>query len=431
MKNLLKKLTLFLLVLPFSIAYAQVSPNNNVQFLSSLKDKKWDMANSLLTTNLKKKINAIQLQQLFESLRPRLGAFESFKKEPIKKDHDSTFYIGKFSNASLVIHIITNDSLKIAGFFFKPLSQLYALPSYADTTKYTTIDTFINSAEIRLPSIITVPKKNLGAKIPVIIFIGGSGPSDKDESTGVLKPFKDISIGLAVNNIASLRFDKRTLQYLPHPEKITVEEEYYIDVKNAISLAKTIKNVDLNKIYIIGHSLGGMLAPIILQKNPELAGAILLEASSRPMEDLILEQSAYLNKIDSGNVSKAQLNLIENEVSKVKTIKESDSTKIYFNIPGYYWLSLKSQDPIFVAKQIKQQSIFIIQGGSDYQVTEKDYSIWRKELTNSKNVRFMDFPKINHAIMEANGVLSPDQYNQPGNVPYYIIAKLSEYINTH
>ena len=99
---------------------------------------------------------------------------------------------------------------------------------------------------------------------PVAILVHGSGPQDRDESFGPNRPFRDLAAGLATKGIAVLRYDKRTKRY---PESFadlknpTVKEETVDDVSSAIEYLKYRPEIDGRRITVIGHSLGGMLAP--------------------------------------------------------------------------------------------------------------------------------------------------------------------------
>jgi esterase/lipase len=404
--------------------------DKNTQFLSDVKSKNWNHAITYFTPDLRNKINGAQLNKLFDGIALQIGQLESFDSTAVKKKGKSFFYIGRFTNTTLAININTDDSAKIVGFFFRPISELYEPPSYADHNKYLVSESILISGKYKLPLVVTLPTRQQGSKFPVVIFLGGSGPSDYDETVGAQKPFKDISIGLALNGIASIRFHKRTFVYKDFPNGITINEEYLLDIKSAVEYVKKMATVDTNNIYIIAHSLGGMLTPLILGKNPEVKGAVLLEANARPLQELIYEQAAYLNKTDTLKVSTKQLKALAWEINKITTITEADSTNTYFHAKGKYWLSLKKYDPIQTAQRLKNQSLLIIQGGNDYQVTGKDYKIWTRGLKNNKKAAFYFDPNINHSLVESRGTMSPDEYLEPSNVSISLILKMVTWIKS-
>lgn len=116
----------------------------------------------------------------------------------------------------------------------------------------------------KLPGRFTFPKE--GKNFPIVILVHGSGPHDMDETIGPNKPFKDLAEGLASKGVATLRYYKRTKRYpnevMKEPE-INIYNEVVDDALEAIKLAAAHDKLDEKKLFVLGHSLGGMLAPKI------------------------------------------------------------------------------------------------------------------------------------------------------------------------
>jgi len=427
---------LFGLVFFFSLTTsAQSNSAINTKFLNDVVKQNWNEAESCLSGFLKSQIKDGGLKKLFDGISSQVGSLQSFDTIPGHSIDKSKInqYIAHFTKQTLTLQIASNDSSKIIGFYLLPLAQSYKTPQYAISSKIQERKVGIPSGSIKLTGVFTTPIVNDKKKFPLVIFVGGSGPTDEDETMEAEKPFKDISLGLAIQGISSLRFTKRTSTY---PDKFkdksyTINDEYLEDVKNAILFAKTLDDIDSLKIFILGHSQGGMLAPLLLKQNTLLAGAILLEANARPIEDLIYEQSVYLSHFNKDTANATNLKKLKSEIQTIKTISQVDSNKLFFNVKGSYWLSLKSYDPLKTAKALKNAKLLIIQGGKDYQVTEKDYLLWKKTLSPNVNVGFKFYPKINHALVETDGNPLPQDYEIPLNVPFYIITDISSWINKH
>ncbi len=174
-----------------------------------------------------------------------------------------------------------------------------------------------------------------------------------------------------------------------------------------------------------------MLAPEIAFESKEVKGIIMMAANARPLEDLILEQMNYILSMDSLTTSEAkQLETISKQVAKVKsnelTVK-TPSLELPFNVPASYWIALKKYNQLEVAKKI-QSRIFILQGERDYQVTMTDFELWKKTLSDHKNVSFKSYPKLNHLFIEGSGKSKPAEYEKPGNVAEDVITDISEWI---
>jgi dienelactone hydrolase len=425
----MKKIFWFLLfVVCFTKVQAQDKIDVGSKFLNFVFEKQWQNAQGLFDISVKDKVSLSMLEQIFSGLQTQVGEFKSFDKPATLGKSNN--YIGHFTKMMVDIQINVNDSSKIIGFFFLPVSKLYKLPPYADDTKYKTEQIAIVYNKFLLPGLITIPIQTSNYKVPIVIFIGGSGPSDMDETIEAEKPFKDLSIGLALNGIASLRYNKRTYSYHDLSGNLTIKEEYLEDITSAIKLAKNTPGIDSNKIFIAGHSLGGMISPLVLKENPSLTGAIILEGNARKIEDLMYEQLSHLSQINYIKTTDDSLKQVYNAVQAIKKITVKDTSITYFNVKGSYWLFLNAYHPLAVAANIKTQKIFIIQGGRDYQVTKTDFDIWVKALSKNKNVSFKFYPLLNHALDESKGALSPAEYLEPLNTPIYLANDISSWIKS-
>ena len=147
-----------------------------------------------------------------------------------------------------------------------------------------------NVGDNELPGMLTLPKGV--QKPPVVILIQGSGSSDMNESLGTApnRPFEDIAHGLAEQGVATLRYNKRTYQY-PSGGGDTIQYEMLDDAAAAVKLLGSDGRVDANRIYLLGHSLGGMMAPKIAADNPQIKGFVSMAGSLRTFQELSLDQN--------------------------------------------------------------------------------------------------------------------------------------------
>jgi dienelactone hydrolase len=269
-----------------------------------------------------------------------------------------------------------------------------------------------------------------------VVLVHGSGPNDRDETILANKPFRDLAWGLASRGIAVLRYEKRTKEHgakfvATVLSQLTVKEETIDDALSAVAQLRATDGIDPKRIFVLGHSLGGTVAPRIGQADPNLAGLIILAGATRPLEDLMVEQTRYLLSLESKPSEEDQANVKELllEVAKVKKLTAADasSSSLLLNAPPGYWLDLREHDPLAAVKTLPQP-LLILQGGRDYQVTVADYEGWKKALDSRPGVTFKLYPDLNHLFMAGEGKSTPAEYEHPGHVAESVITDIAEWI---
>ncbi len=159
---------------------------------------------------------------------------------------------------------------------------------------YNSEDVEFNNADnsIHYGATFTYPKT--GNSFPVIILITGSGQQDRDETIGLHKPFAVIADHLAKNGFAVLRTDDRGMGKTTGDPSIGTSADFANDVEVAINYIKTRKEINSNKIGLMGHSEGGMIAPMVATRNKAVSFVIMLAGPGIPVPDLMSEQSEAL-----------------------------------------------------------------------------------------------------------------------------------------
>jgi dienelactone hydrolase len=271
---------------------------------------------------------------------------------------------------------------------------------------------------------------------PALVIVHGSGAADRDLTFGPNKPYRDIAMGLAARGIAALRYDKRTKvhpeQFTGHP--FTVKEETIDDALAAVALLRKTEHIDPKRIYVLGHSLGGMLVPRIGKADPAIAGFVIAAGNTRSFEELILDQLASTAPPPEMQTEemKAQIEKLRQEVAKIKeiTAAEGESSKLVFGAPAAYWLDMRAYDPAVAAKGLKQP-LLIVQGERDYQVTMKDFERWKAVLSGRASVTFKTYPALNHLFMAGEGKSTPAEYVRPGHVSEQLIEDVAGWVKAH
>ena len=280
---------------------------------------------------------------------------------------------------------------------------------------------------------------NPDGPVPAAILVHGSGSTDMDEKISANKPFRDLAEGLAAHGIAVIRYDKRSYA---HPRKLlkipafTVFDETIEDVLLAAAMLRADERVDAKNIFIIGHSMGGMLAPRIDVQGGDFAGLVIMAGTPRRLEAVLFEQldefiknssglTRYLATRQKAGLVKKLTGIYEMDDEKTKTIKILGGTT------AYYFKDLGEPDvPAFLAETKKP--ILVMQGVKDAQVrVDLDFDKYKELLAGRDNTFFKLYPELNHLfIKSAYGDLKnvKKDYKIPGKVAEYAMDDIAAFI---
>lgn len=294
------------------------------------------------------------------------------------------------------------------------------------------MDFTVGSGEWTLPGTLTVPLDSAGP-CPAVVLVHGSGPNDRDESVGSVKMFRDLAWGLASRGIAVLRYEKRTREHakLINLATLTVQEETIDDALTAVRQLRQSGKVDPKRIFVLGHSLGGMVAPRIGQADPQIAGLIIMAGPSHPLEEVVVEQIRYLQSLkgEPSQEEKEQLREAESQAASVKKLCAADvsSSNMFLGARTAYWLDLNAHEPVSEARNLKQP-LLILQGGRDFQVNKANFDDWEHALAGVHNVSFKWYPDLNHFFVPGKGESTLEEYDRPGNVAEPVVTDIAHWV---
>jgi dienelactone hydrolase len=378
-----------------------------------------------------------KVKELWESLTTQSGAFKRRTTASSQKiqSYEMVIITCEFERDTLGMRIVVNPVGKIAGLSFVPSSALapYQPPSYVRQNHFHEAEVKLGKAPWDLPGTLTLPKGS--GPFPAVVLVHGSGPNDRDETIGPNKPFRDLAWGLATQGIAVLRYEKRTREHaremMAMMKTLTVKEETIDDALSAVSILRKTKAVDTRRVCVLGHSLGAMLIPRIGRLTTAVAGFVLLAGPARPLEDLMLEQYAYIFSLDTARAAAKTLQLDEmkRQVAKIKTLQgpRPDSSETLLSLPRSYWEDLKGYDPPDMARTLSTP-LLVLQGGRDYQVTLIDYEKWKAAVGMKPNVHFKVYPALNHLFIEGSGKSTPSEYDVAGHVSEEVVTDITGWI---
>ena len=408
-------------------------------FVQALGEGRYDEARKTFGAEMAKAIDEQQLAQVWISATASGGAFDSVSDAnatPVG-DNDRVVVSVKLANGTVDVSVVyPRSGAEIVGLHIGEVVSPYAAPAYVDATKFTATEVNVGEGALALPATLCTPSG--AGPFPIVLLVHGSGPGDRDESIGPSKPFRDLAEGLASRGVAVLRWEKRTHGHVAalamDPTALTIKEEYLDDVAAAIKLARATPSIDPARVFIVGHSQGGMMMPKLLALDPKLRGGVSMSGNARRFEDAFVPQYEYLAKATGQAdvpLAKQQIEDMRKRVARVKDPALSESTKatdLPLDVPPKYWLSLRGYDQVATAKTLPQPLLFL-QGGRDYQVTEaEDLALWKKGLAGKTNATFKVYPKLNHAYFAGEGTIGPAEYLTLGHVDAQVIDDLVAFV---
>ncbi|MBR3952160.1 MAG: alpha/beta fold hydrolase [Oscillospiraceae bacterium] len=262
--------------------------------------------------------------------------------------------------------------------------------------------------EFPLNGILTVPE-NCGKKVPAVVFVHGSGSSNMDEKVMKLTPFKDLAKGLAKRGIASVRYDKRSFAHgrkMLKKGSLTVREEVIEDAVLASKLLKMDSRIDPEKVFIIGHSMGAMLAPRIDAEGGDFCGLILMAGTLDTLEGVLFRQ---LEEMKNGKskimawVASMQDKKFRKSFEHLYEISDEEAKKRKYagGVDLYYFKEMgKHRAAEYLEKT--EKPVLIMQGSRDLQVDfEKDFGGYKRLFGERKNFSFGLYEGLNHCFVPA------------------------------
>ena len=401
-----------------------------------------------LAEHLKPYLPAGALQATWQGLEQQVGAFQKQSETSVVQTPQGPVQVVTctFERASLDMNIVLNEAAQIVSLTITPVGTVeqqanasYEPPMYAHPELFQEREVQIGHAEWVLPGTLSVPQ-GVGP-FAAVVLVHGSGPQDRDETIPPNKPFRDLAWGLASQGIAVLRYDKRTKVYAnsmkSEIDTLTVKEETVDDALAAVALLRTRPEIDAQQIFVLGHSLGGFLAPRIGAADREIHGLIFLAGSARPLEDVLLDQMTYVLSLNMPDlqVRQQQLAAVKKQVELIKDpdrLPTAAATDLPFNIPAAYWLDLNAYHPEKVVQTLKQPMLFLL-GEGDYQVTQDDFHIWQQALEGRSDVQFILYPGLSHLFMPIEGgqKATPATYTVAGHVVAEVVNEIGNWIKQH
>jgi pimeloyl-ACP methyl ester carboxylesterase len=272
----------------------------------------------------------------------------------------------------------------------------YSAPSGAP---YTAEEIVVQTpAGLRLSGTLTIPRARATGRAPAVVTITGSGPEDRDEESTALKgyrPFRELADTLGRRGIAVLRLDDRGVNGSDVGPRTVTSQDFADDIRAGVAYLHTRPEIDPARIALVGHSEGGMIAPMIASTDTTVRAIVLMAGTASTGREILRAQQVYA--VDS----MAHLTGAAREAALAHSAKATDS--LAASTP---WMKFFLEyDPSIIARRVKTP-VLILQGATDRQVPPSEAEKLAKAFRAGGNSRVAVrvFPATNHLfVADATG----------------------------
>jgi dienelactone hydrolase len=278
---------------------------------------------------------------------------------------------------------------------------------------YISQDTTFKSGTLKLAGTVTVPKDK-GKKFPACIIISGSGPLDRNGKVpglGFSVQYKAIAHELSNSGILVLRYDKIGVGKSEGDFKTASLSDLVSDAKAGIEYLRSRKDVDTNRICLIGHSEGAIIAPMIAAEDTSIKAIVLMAGTAKPLDQVLMEQQGFLlSKANVPDEMKEKAMQEQQEffdwVRGKKEWKEEEMPPQYKELVGQkkWFLEHFNHDPLQTIAKVKCK-VLILQGQKDKQVFDLHAMMLSNALKRAGHQDHMVrlFPDLDHLFCKTEG----------------------------
>lgn len=277
---------------------------------------------------------------------------------------------------------------------------------------------------ITLGGTLTVPKDAKG-KVPAVVTITGSGQEDRDEYlpvAGGYRPFRQVADTLGRRGIAVLRLDDRMIG--ASGGTLGTSADYANDIRAAVAWLRQQPEIDPDRIALVGHSEGGLIAPIVAATDPRLKGAVLMAGPSESGRRILTFQQKQAIDLDTAIAPSSRDSAYAATMARTDSAAATNAWLAYF----------MDYDPLVTARRVTKVPILILQGASDHQVTPDQAPELERAFKEAGNpdVTMRVFPDLNHLfIRDPSGLPSGYGTLTSNKVEPEVLGTMADWLASH
>lgn len=402
------------------------------QYLDSYFNANFEEAYEMQNEQVKAAFPTEKIKQSQEYVIQNFGKMESvYSTEEVEQGEYRIYVQILKTDKGYIKSTVTFDKNNlVAGFFINVAKDPRTQIAYINTEKFEEHKINFGKEEWKLDGALTMPITD--SDVPLIIIVGGSGPTDMNATIGANTPYKDIAYGLSSNGIAVLRYNKRGAQYGAKVSESMedgdsmIDVEYIQDIEEVIKYASSLEGI--SSIILAGHSLGGAIVPYMATQLDEIDGLMLLAPAVRKMAQISLDQNIYLK--EAYNISDEQIAQVTQFFIKVLSHELPGDFVIQpgLTVSYYYeWDNYRAENDL----ETLEIPVLVMIGEEDFQSTmEGDFLPLKEKFGENDLFEFYSFKGLNHlfAKTEEGIAHTTEEYNKPGFVDGEIIKTVVKWV---
>jgi alpha-beta hydrolase superfamily lysophospholipase len=272
---------------------------------------------------------------------------------------------------------------------------------------FTAEEVRVEARGFALAGTLLLPKSG-NRPFPAVITITGSGQQTRDERLPIAglekyRPFGEIAEALAARGIAVLRVDDRGVGKSTGAEtlKNASSSDFADDVRAQVDYLRKRSEIDPARIALVGHSEGGIIAPMVAASDPKIAAIVLMAGTARPGTSILADQMRDLLERDPTVSAEDRAKQLAEQQKALRAILEDrEAPGVPDQMRGAWMKEFLKYDPIVTIRKVRQP-VLILQGELDRQVTAEQAGMLERAAREAGNrdVTARVYPGLNHLFL--------------------------------